>query len=149
MQTISIDWDNPTDPKPPLARDHVRDYVATGGLDGHLWHGVRTLLLTTLDRTTGRTARTPLIHIEDGNRLVVVAADWGAPCHPRWYRNLTGHPEVRVQVGPKVFAATARTARRHEREAYWPALTGLWPAFEDYQEHAGRELPLVILERSA
>ncbi len=149
MQTITINWNHPADPGPDLAREHVHDYVSTGGADGHLWHGVRTLLLTTLDRARGRTARTPLIYTEDEDRLVVAAAAWGAPRHPAWYRNLTSHPEVRVQVGPSVFPARARTATEHEREAYWPALAGLWPALDDYQEHTDRVIPLVILERKA
>ncbi|MEU3773776.1 nitroreductase family deazaflavin-dependent oxidoreductase [Streptomyces sp. NPDC032472] len=149
MQTITIDWDHPADPAPPLARDHVRDYVRTGGEDGHLWHGVPTLLLTTLDRATGRTARTPLIYTEDERRLVVAAAAWGAPEHPAWYRNLTAHPEVRIQIGRTICCAEARTATRHEREAYWPALTALWPPFDDYQSQTPRTIPLVILDRGA
>lgn len=92
MQTLTIDWDHPTDPKPGRERDHVQDYVATGGLDGHLWHGVPTLLLTTFDRAMGRTARTPLIYSTDEGRHIVLAADWGAPQHPAWYRNLAAHP---------------------------------------------------------
>ncbi|MGW5342351.1 nitroreductase family deazaflavin-dependent oxidoreductase [Streptomyces sp. NPDC004050] len=145
MQTITVDWDHPTDPSPELVRDHVRDYVRTGGVDGHLWHGVPTLLLTTLNRATGRTSRTPLIYVEDGPRLVVAAAGWGAPRHPAWYRNLVAHPEVRVQVGPVVRPAVAHRATAGEREVYWPALAALWPAFDDYQEHTLRLIPLVIL----
>ncbi|MFD7626061.1 nitroreductase family deazaflavin-dependent oxidoreductase [Streptomyces sp. NPDC059851] len=146
MQTITVDWDHPADPAPASARDHVREYVRTGGVDGHLWHGVPTLLLTTLDRATGRTSRTPLIYTEDEDRLVVAAAGWGAPRHPAWFWNLTAHPEVRVQVGPVVRPAVARRATDDEREAYWPALAALWPAFDDYQEHTLRVIPLVILD---
>ncbi|MEU7551195.1 nitroreductase family deazaflavin-dependent oxidoreductase [Streptomyces sp. NPDC044571] len=147
MQTVTIDWDHPADPKPVREREHVRDYVTTGGLDGHLWHGVPTLLLTTVHRATGRTVRTPLIYAEDGGRHLVVAAGWGAADHPAWYRNLTAHPEVRLQVGPAAFQATARTACPVERDAYWPAMTALWPLFDDYRAAAApRELPLVIIE---
>ncbi|GAA1593017.1 nitroreductase/quinone reductase family protein [Streptomyces globosus] len=148
MQAITVDWDRPADPRPGPARDHVRDYAATGGQDGHLWHGVPTLLLTTVGRRTGRTTRTPLIYTEDEARLVVAAAAWGAPAHPDWYRNLTAHPEVRVQVGPDVRPALARTAGADEREVYWPALAGLWPALDDYQTRARptRTIPLVVLD---
>ncbi|MFI6145180.1 nitroreductase family deazaflavin-dependent oxidoreductase [Streptomyces sp. NPDC051109] len=146
MQTITIDWDHPTDPCQSREREHVQDYVTTGGLDGHLWHGVPTLLLTTFDRVTGRTSRTPLIYAEDAGRHIVLAAHWGAAEHPVWYRNLTAHPEVRLQVGAAVFRATARTACPAEREVYWPAMTALWPLFDDYQASASpREIPLVIL----
>ncbi|MFD9408940.1 nitroreductase family deazaflavin-dependent oxidoreductase [Streptomyces sp. NPDC059989] len=150
MHALDVDWDHPTDPLPGPRRDHVRAYVATAGADGHLWHGVRTLLLTTVDRATGRTVRTPLIYGEDTDtgRLIVVAAAYGAPDHPAWYRNLEAHPEVRLQVGAASFKATARTATPVERETYWEAMTALWPDYDDFQLAAApRELPLVILER--
>ncbi|MEU6209032.1 nitroreductase family deazaflavin-dependent oxidoreductase [Streptomyces sp. NPDC047023] len=147
MHTIDIDWDHPTDPRPGPRLDHVRAYVSTAGADGHLWHGVPTLLLTTLDRATGRTARVPLIYAEDAGRHIVLASADGASEHPRWYRNLTAHPEVRLQVGAAAFEAVARTATPEERETYWEMMTALWPAFEDDQAAARpREIPLVILE---
>lgn len=149
MHALDVDWDHPSDPPPGPRREHVRAYVATAGADGHLWHGVRTLLLTTLDRATGRAVRTPLIYGEDAGRLIVLAAAYGAPEHPAWYRNLTAHPEVRLQVGAGVFTAAARTATPAERETYWDMMTGLWPPYEDDQARTGREIPLVILERRA
>ncbi|MEU9165846.1 nitroreductase/quinone reductase family protein [Streptomyces sp. NPDC048424] len=147
MHALDVDWEHPTDPRPGPRLDHVRAYVTTAGADGHLWHGVPTLLLTTVDRHTGRTVRTPLIYGEDAGRFIVLAAGHGAPDHPRWYRNLTAHPEVRLQVGAATVKATARTATPEERETYWDMMTALWPPFEDDQRAARpREIPLVILE---
>ncbi|MEU9081054.1 nitroreductase/quinone reductase family protein [Streptomyces sp. NPDC048357] len=147
MHALDVDWEHPTDPRPGPRLDHVRAYVTTAGADGHLWHGVPTLLLTTVDRRTGRTVRTPLIYGEDAGRFVVLAAGYGAPDHPHWYLNLTDHPEVRLQVGAATVKATARTATPEERETYWDMMTALWPPFEDDQRAARpREIPLVILE---
>ncbi|MFD8143368.1 nitroreductase/quinone reductase family protein [Streptomyces sp. NPDC059708] len=144
---VAVDWEHPADPRPGPRLEHVRTYVSSGGTDGHLWHGVPTLLLTTLDRTSGRAARTPLIYGRDAGRLLVVAAGTGGPHHPSWYGNLVAHPGVRVQVGTSVFAAWARTASPEERETYWEAMTALWPRFDDYRVSARpRELPLVIIE---
>ncbi|MEU9104509.1 nitroreductase/quinone reductase family protein [Streptomyces xanthophaeus] len=147
MYALDVDWDHPTDPLPGPRLDHVRAYVTSAGADGHLWHGVPTLLLTTVGRATGRTVRTPLIYAEDAGRHIVLASGHGAPDHPGWYRNLTAHPEVRLQVGAATLAATARTATPWEREVYWAMMTALWPAYEDDQAAARpREIPLVILE---
>ncbi|MEU9256254.1 nitroreductase/quinone reductase family protein [Streptomyces sp. NPDC048270] len=147
MQALDVDWDHPTDPRSGPQLDHVRAYVSTAGADGHLWHGVPTLLLTTIDRATGRTVRTPLIYGEDADRLIVVAAAYGAPRHPAWYENLAADPEVRVQVGATVLRARARTATPEERETYWDMMTGLWPAYEDDQTAAApRVIPMVIIE---
>ncbi|MFI5981596.1 nitroreductase family deazaflavin-dependent oxidoreductase [Streptomyces sp. NPDC051555] len=147
MQNPHADWDHPADPRGERELAHVRAYVATGGVDGHLWHGVPTLLLTTLGRVSGHTARTPLIYAEDEGRLIVAASAGGAPDHPDWYRNLEAEPEVRVQTGPAPFQAKARPATAAERETYWPALTALWPPFEDDQARTAREIPLAIIER--
>ncbi|MGW0751699.1 nitroreductase/quinone reductase family protein [Streptomyces sp. NPDC002587] len=150
MHALDIDWDHPTDPGPGPQLDHVRAYVTSAGADGHLWHGVPTLLLTTVGRATGRTVRTPLIYGEDRDtaRLIVLASGYGAPHHPAWYENLTAHPEIRVQVGAAAFGATARTASPTERDTYWDMMTGLWPPYEDDQVSAWpREIPLVILQR--
>ncbi|MDX3539336.1 nitroreductase/quinone reductase family protein [Streptomyces sp. MB09-01] len=147
MHALDVDWDHPTDPRPGPRLDHVRAYVTTAGADGHLWHGVPTLLLTTVDRATGRTVRTPLIYGEDAGRFIVLAAGHGSADHPHWYRNLTAHPEVRLQVGAATVKATARTATPEERETYWDMMTALWPPFEDDQWAARpRQIPLVILE---
>ncbi|MEU8778733.1 nitroreductase/quinone reductase family protein [Streptomyces sp. NPDC048606] len=144
---VTVDWEHPTDPRPGPRLDHVRTYVASGGTDGHLWHGVPTLLLTTVDRAGGRTVRTPLIYGRDADRHLVVAAGSGGPHHPGWYLNLTAHPEVRLQVGSSVLRGRARTATPAERETYWEAMTALWPLFDDQQALARpRELPLVIIE---
>ncbi|MFF3086210.1 nitroreductase/quinone reductase family protein [Streptomyces nojiriensis] len=149
MHALDVDWDHPTDPHPGPRLDHVRAYVSTAGADGHLWHGVRTLLLTTLDRTSDRAVRTPLIYGEDAGRHIVLASGYGAKDHPRWYRNLVAHPEVRLQVGAAAFTARARTATPQEREVYWEMMTALWPPFEEDRAAARpREIPLVILERA-
>ncbi|MEU9031267.1 nitroreductase/quinone reductase family protein [Streptomyces sp. NPDC048383] len=145
--TVAVDWDHPTDPRPGPRLDHVRTYVSSGGADGHLWHGVPTLLLTTVDRHTGLAVRTPLIYGQDAGRHLLVAAGTGGPHHPAWYENLTARPEVRLQVGPTGLSGRARTANRAERETYWEAMTALWPLFDDHQATAWpRELPLVIVE---
>ncbi|MFD5142968.1 nitroreductase/quinone reductase family protein [Streptomyces sp. NPDC058401] len=147
--STTVDWDHPADPPAPELSTHVRAYVDSSGADGHLWHGVPTLLLTTLDRLSGRPVRTPLIYAkDDGRHIVLATAADGTPGVPSWYRNLTAHPEVRLQVGALTAQVRARTATPAERETYWEAMTALWPAYEDHQAAAApREIPLVIIER--
>ncbi|RSS80949.1 nitroreductase/quinone reductase family protein [Streptomyces sp. WAC06614] len=142
----AVDWDHPLDPRPGPQRDHVRAYVATDGVDGHIWHGVPTLLLTTVGRRSGRAVRTPLIYARDEDRYLAAASGYGSAAHPHWYRNLLARPEVRLQVGARVLRATGRPATPVERETYWPALTGRWPVFEDDQDRTVREIPLVLFD---
>ncbi|MGW0363108.1 nitroreductase family deazaflavin-dependent oxidoreductase [Streptomyces sp. NPDC002990] len=145
--TTDIDWDNPTDPKPGSWQlDHVKLYTGSNGAEGHQWNGTQTLLLTTVGRVCGKPVRTPLIYGEDQGRYLVVASKGGAPEHPFWYKNLTAHPEVRIQVGPEVVQATARTATSEERAAYWPLMVEHWPSYDEYQSKTDREIPIVVIE---
>ncbi|MET9962946.1 nitroreductase family deazaflavin-dependent oxidoreductase [Streptomyces sp. NPDC006326] len=141
-----IDWDHPTDPKGGWQLDHVRQYTRTNGAEGHHWRGTQTLLLTTIGRVSGKPVRTPLIYGEEEGRYFVVASKGGAPEHPLWYRNLTAHPEVRIQVGPKTMQGTARTATPEERARYWPLMLRHWPSYDEYQAQTDREIPLVVIE---
>lgn len=139
--------------KPPVdsptgwVKQHIDNYVATDGKEGHIWKGVTTLLLTVKGRKTGKPYRTALIYGRDGENYLVVASKGGAPEHPEWYRNLSANPEVAVQVLGERFTATARTATTAERPKLWAIMAEIWPDYNKYQEKTDREIPVVVLER--
>lgn len=145
--TTDIDWDNPTDPKAGSWQlDHVKEYVASNGSRGQYWNGTQTLLLTTVGRVSGHPVRTPLIYGEADGRYLLVASNGGDHEHPLWFRNLTAHPEVRIQVGAEILQGMARTANSEERAAYWPLMLGHWPSYDAYQSKTDREIPIVVIE---
>ena len=129
--------------------EHVRRYRETGGREGYEWNGVKTLILTTTGRHSGQERSKALILGEDGDRYVVVASKGGSPRHPAWYLNLASDPNVQVQVKDDVFPATARTAEGEERDRLWKLMSGIWPAYDDYQRKTDREIPVVVLERAS
>jgi deazaflavin-dependent oxidoreductase (nitroreductase family) len=128
--------------------EHVRGYVESRGRQGHLYHGVPTLLLTTRGRRTGALRRTALIYGQAGESYLVVASNGGKPNHPLWYLNLLESPDVQVQVGPELFDAYARPAIAVERPLLWQQMAELFPTYNGYQANAGREIPVVILDRA-
>lgn len=128
---------------------HIRRYLKTDGRSGHKWYGMNTLLLTTRGRKTGKLRRTALIYGLDGDRYLVVASNGGAPNHPSWYLNLVVHPEVELQVGAAKFAARARTATAEEKPRLWQLMASILPQYNSYQEKAGRDIPVVIVERAS
>ena len=130
-----------------FGQEHVRRYVETDGAEGHDWQGVSVLILTTTGRRSGQPRSTPLIYGQDGDDYLIVASKGGAPTHPDWYGNLVAEPEVSVQVRGDRFAARARTASPEERQRLWKTMTASWPAYDDYQRHTEREIPVVVLER--
>lgn len=127
--------------------DHTRRYVESDGTDGHLWNGVPTLVLTTTGRRSGQPRRNALIYGRAGDDYLIVASRGGDDHDPHWYRNLVADPHVSVQVGADRFDANARTASAEEKRRWWPTMTAIWPAYDEYQTKTDRDIPVVVLAR--
>ena len=104
------------------------------------------LLLTTTGRKTGEERTTPLLYLADGEDLVVVASNGGAPKHPAWLLNLRANPEATVEVGGRKLRVRAREAGPEEKERLWPKLVEMYGSYEDYRRRTDREIPVVLLE---
>lgn len=127
--------------------EHVKRYRETGGKEGHDWEGTTVLILTTTGRKSGEERPTPLIYHEAGEGVYAVVASNGGGDEPAWYLNLVERPEVNVQVGDEEFVARARVADASEKPDLWRSLTATWPAYDEYQAKAKREIPVVLLLR--
>ncbi|MDN4160804.1 nitroreductase family deazaflavin-dependent oxidoreductase [Nocardioides abyssi] len=148
--------DSPLVPKvlKRVAQVQVAAFRATNGRIGSKWRigagwkkPVPTLLLDHVGRKSGNRFTTPLLYLEDGRDLVVVASQGGLPKHPQWYRNLLASPETQVAVkGERSRAVRARVAGPEERAALWPRLVELYADFDRYQRWTDREIPVVVLE---
>jgi deazaflavin-dependent oxidoreductase (nitroreductase family) len=106
------------------------------------------LLLTTTGRRTGLSRTTPMMYIPDGDRLLVVASNAGAPSHPDWYLNLVANPEVTVEVGADAYPATAIVPRGSERDELFADVASRYPFFADHQAKVSRTIPVVVLLRA-
>ncbi len=130
-----------------FGKEHVDRYRATDGAEGHDWQGTQTLLLTTTGRKSGEQRTTPLIYAPAGDDVTVVASNGGGP-PPAWLLNLGDDPEVEVQIKGEKFPARARVATADEKPEMWRTMTSEWPAYDEYQQRADREIPVVVLERA-
>jgi F420H(2)-dependent quinone reductase len=108
--------------------------------------GIPLCLVTTRGRKTGRLITKPLVFIEDGERIVVVASQGGLPAHPLWYLNIEADPHVTVQVRSTTRHMLAHTATAAERAELWPRLVAHYADFDSYQAWTDREIPVVICE---
>lgn len=117
-----------------------------GNPDGPM-PGRPLLLLTTTGARTGQRRTTPMMYIPDGNRIIVIASNAGAPAHPDWYHNLVAHPEVTVEVGTETYDATAHVTTGDERQRIWDMVVARYPFFTDHQAQISREIPVIALER--
>lgn len=128
------------------SRLHKWLFRGSGGIIGGRLVSNSMLLLTTRGHRTGRGHTVPLLYLEDGSRLVVVASYGGRPRHPSWYDNLVARPEVTVQIGACRHRMMARTATSEERAVWWPRVVAAYDGYRTYQLRTEREIPVVVLE---
>jgi F420H(2)-dependent quinone reductase len=129
-----------------LTDSHVWLYRLTGGRVGGRVRGVDIVLLDHVGRKSGKRRTTPLLYIEDGDNLVIVASKGGSAKHPAWWINLRANPETTVQVGGGRRPVRAREAEGEERERLWARVVEVWPDYESYQRRTDRRIPVVVLE---
>ena len=86
---------------PPLLR-------LTGGRVSSVYP-VPVMLLTTTGAKTGQPRTLPLLYVTDGDRLLLIASNYGKTSHPAWYRNLVANPKVEVLAGKR--SGTYKAAR--------------------------------------
>jgi len=135
----------------PLAEDLIRSF-SRFHMGLFRWIGLtgpgafrQTLILTTRGRKTGREVSTPLLYIEDNERLYIVASFGGNDSHPGWYRNLVANPEVRVERNNASRRYRARSLSPEEASTAWPKLLALYPTYANYQKKTTRVIPVVEL----
>lgn len=102
--------------------------------------------LTTTGRRTGEQRTVPLLHVADGERVVLIASNWGRRRHPAWALNLDANPVARVAVDGVERPYRSRRASREEEPRYWLEAVAFWPGYDDYRHRARREIRMFVLE---
>ena len=125
-------------------RQLIEQFRANGGTAPE---GRPLLLLNTTGRRTGERRTTPMMFIPDGDDLLVIASNAGAPAHPDWFRNLVAQPRVVVEVGGETYAATAVVPQGEERDRIFAGVVERYPFFADHQAKVTRTIPVVVLRR--
>ncbi len=127
------------------AEAHIQQYLASDGHEVDHPAGDSLILLYTTGRKSGAIRRVPLGAFPDGDSLLVIGSNAGRPSDPAWYRNIMADPRVWVRRKSDFFEATAVTIPPEERQVIWEGLTSRVPLFAQYQEQAGRQLPVIRL----
>ena len=118
--------------------------LAGGKLD-HAFGGAPFIMLTTKGRKTGRSRTTPVLYLQDGPDLIVVASFGGNDMHPAWYLNLEECPEAEILINGERRRVVARRVSPEEKNVIWPRLVEMYPNFAVYQQRTNREIPLLKL----
>lgn len=109
--------------------------------------GLPVIQLTTTGAKTGQPRTMPLVSLPDGDRIVLIASNFGQKRNPGWYYNLKAHPECIVQHAGQRRIYVAREARDTEREGYFQLASSYYRGYEKYKERAApRQIPVMVLE---
>ncbi|MGH3086363.1 MAG: nitroreductase family deazaflavin-dependent oxidoreductase [Rubrobacteraceae bacterium] len=108
--------------------------------------GLPVVMLTTTGAKSGKRRALPLLGLPDGERIVVVASNYGQRHHPSWYHNLLAHPEATLSAGGKIRNVVAREVKGEERERLWRKGLEVYPGWVGYERRAGeRRIPVMAL----
>jgi deazaflavin-dependent oxidoreductase (nitroreductase family) len=106
---------------------------------------VPTLLLETVGARSGRPRRNGVIYFHDGDRVILVASNAGAPRHPAWFFNARANRDVRLNGRPY---RAEPVEDETERARLWGLADRVFPPFASYREQAarsGRTIPILQL----
>jgi F420H(2)-dependent quinone reductase len=120
--------------------------TTNGKLGNKFLRGAEVGILTTIGRKTGEPRNSPLLFLQEGQRIVLVASQSGRATNPMWYLNLTANPRVTFQTKAGLHELTARDATDPERDEYWPKLDAMYPDFVNYRSYTDRKIPIVICD---
>lgn len=117
-----------------------------GKLGNKFLKGTEVGILTTIGRKSGEPRDSPLLFLQEGSRIVLVASQGGRANHPMWYLNLKANPQITFQSKAGTSTLTARDATEPERDEYWPKLDAMYPDFANYRSYTDRKIPIVICD---
>lgn len=108
---------------------------------------VPLLLLTTTGRKSGRRHQTPLAYMREGDRLFVVASNFGQPHHPAWSLNLLADPNAWVTMAGKEIPVAATQVSGPEHDRIFKKFADYVSNYDAYRGRTDRELRVFALTR--
>lgn len=129
-----------------MTRINVWVYRMSGGRLMSTLAGAPICLVTMTGAKSGRQRTIPLMYVPDGDSVLLVASQGGAPTHPTWYLNLVAHPDVTVEQGGRVRALRARRVSAEEKARLWPICVSHYAPYDRYQQRTARDIPVFRCE---
>jgi deazaflavin-dependent oxidoreductase (nitroreductase family) len=109
--------------------------------------GLPIVELTAVGARSGQAHTLPIIGVPDGDRLVLVASNYGQKRNPGWYYNLKANPRCSVVFRGRRYEMEAYEADGEERERLWELDVSVYPPRNQYARRAGgRRIPVMVLQ---
>jgi deazaflavin-dependent oxidoreductase (nitroreductase family) len=109
--------------------------------------GLPIVELTAVGARSGQPRTLPVVGVPDGDRLVLVAGNWGQKRNPGWYHNLKANPRCSVVFRGQRYEMEAYEADGEERERLWESDIAVYPPRNHFARRAGdRRTPVMVLQ---
>ena len=109
--------------------------------------GLPIIQLTTKGAKTGQPRSLPLVSLFDGEKIALIASNFGGKNNPGWYYNLKANPECDVLINGRTQKYIAQELFDVEREKYYQMAISYYAGYERYKERAApRHIPVMLLE---
>jgi deazaflavin-dependent oxidoreductase (nitroreductase family) len=108
--------------------------------------GLPIVMLTTTGAKSGRRHTLPLVALPEGDRLVVIASNYGQERNPNWYHNLRANPGASVSFEGVTREVVARELEGEERARWYERGIQIYPGWTSYRKRAAhRQIPVLEL----
>ncbi len=124
----------------------IEEFRANDGKVTGPFEGGTLLILHSTGAKSGKERINPLMYQKVDEGYAVFASKAGAPTNPDWYYNLKANPEAWIEVGTDRVDVTAHEVVGNARDEIFDRQKQAWPGFAEYEQRAGRTIPVMILE---
>jgi len=116
-------------------------------LDGPVLRGSRGRRSVTSALTGLPIVELTAVGAHSGDRIVLVASNYGQHHNPGWYFNLKANPRCSVGFRGRRYEMEAYEADGDERERLWELDVSVYPPRNHYARRAGdRRIPVMVLQ---
>lgn len=103
------------------------------------------LTLTARGARSGIPRSTPLVYFTDGDRVVLMASNYGGERHPAWCHNVRANPDVTLSADGHEGRYMGRETSGEERQRLWEIAKQMARNYRQYEQMtAGREIPVFV-----
>jgi deazaflavin-dependent oxidoreductase (nitroreductase family) len=109
--------------------------------------GWNIVQINTVGAKTGKLHQIVLLALIDGDKIGIIASNFGRKPNPGWYYNLVKTPVCDVQLNGLWAKYAAREIQGEEYKKYWNMAVSSYKGYEKYKQRAShRHIPLMLLE---
>lgn len=109
------------------------------------FRGGDVVLLTHTGRRSGRQYTVPLLHLRDGEDVLVAASNGGVDAEPQWWLNLQDSPYAEIEIRGERRAVVAEAVPDAEHDELWQRFRAIGGMYDKYQAGVRRRITLVRL----